>query len=418
MAHHLWGLSGTFLLLALPGFAQAPVKVSLCDLIQEPQKYTQQWVEVRGEVRIGFEVFVLRTDDCGDEINHRSVWLSYGGDAPISAASTATNGMRTVPAVTLHRDDNLALFKRRLVAHRTVRPDGSGCYENCPFYRVTATFTGLFLAMQAGSGYGHMGCCHLLMIGQFKEVNAQRTGVPAGGQFACSKDAWELNGAESKEMLRHRPCMNLADCGKAVGEQFGPVAAHWQDKFDADSGTAYNFLSGAPTWTSADLLMTYALAAHYSNKKGHRDDVTGATVTRTSCKATEPPYPMTTPIGCRTLFTHFDGTDKKDTAVADDAHSVESWRGTPESVAPQALEKATKVWGLALLPGLKLESCTQPKVYREDQFAECDWSDPTAMQRISLRLSRSRPLHQLRGWDNVPWRLAWGDGIACFVEGQ
>ena len=64
----------------LAGLGQTPVKVKLCDLVRDPEKYTRQWVKVTGTVALAFEDFSLHTEDCGP--GHRGVWLAYGGDEP------------------------------------------------------------------------------------------------------------------------------------------------------------------------------------------------------------------------------------------------------------------------------------------------------------------------------------------------
>ena len=140
--------------LPVSGLGQTPVKVSLCDLVKEPQKYTRQWVEVRGTVDIAFENFTLHTRDCGDA-ELRWIWLAYGGDEPTPTASTVNDRTRPSGAVLkvdnipvqLRRDANLELFKGRLVAQRVSAQDGLGCHGyDCYFYKVTATLVGLFMA--------------------------------------------------------------------------------------------------------------------------------------------------------------------------------------------------------------------------------------------------------------------------------
>ena len=411
------------LLLPLAGLGQTPTKVALCELARNPQKYSGQWIEVRGGMQIGFENFTLETSGCGDIGEFRAIWLDYGSETT-PTASTVNDRMRPQGAlrkvsntpVKLDRDENFELFQRRLYARRLMTPSGVRCYEECSLYRVTATFTGLFMAATADTGYGHMGCCHLLTISRVKDVEAKRTEVPAGGQFTCSTETWGMDRAQAMETQKHRECTSVEDCEKAFTEQVGPIAAHWHDQL-ATQGMGYGEFSAAPVWISADMLTSYAVVNHYS-KKHQRGEVTGATVTRTACKATEPPYPMPTPIGCKTLFTQFKTAGKEKTGLAESAQPVESWHGTPESIAPQALAKATKLWGVAPLPGLKLESCSRPEVYQGDQFSECKWSDAAGMQSFTVRVSRSRLLHQIGGWGDTPWQLTSGYGMACAAESQ
>jgi hypothetical protein len=96
--------------LPIAASAQTPIKVELCDLVKEPQKYNRQWVEVRGAMEMGFENFTLRSDQCEGE--HRLIWLMYGG------------GTSAPVAVSLQRDAGLEEFKSRLHAGRMRAPDG------------------------------------------------------------------------------------------------------------------------------------------------------------------------------------------------------------------------------------------------------------------------------------------------------
>src|SRR5579871_4273961 len=160
------------------GWGQAPMKVELCELVQNPQKYSQHWIEVRGAINLGFEDFTLRASACSTQ-DFRTIWLAYGGDEPTPTKSTVNDQTRKpgtvlkvngIP-VQLLRDAKLELFKSTLLARRSIAPDGSQCFDRCHFYDVTATFIGLFMAAPrvstaSFSGYGHMGCCHLLTIQQ------------------------------------------------------------------------------------------------------------------------------------------------------------------------------------------------------------------------------------------------------------
>jgi hypothetical protein len=407
--------------LPLTGHGQTPLKVSLCDLVKQPEKYTRQWVEVRGAVNLGFEDFTLRTRACGEKYQ---IWLAYGGDEPTPTMSTVNDLERrpgVVPKVdgipvTLQRDANLELLKGRLAARRVTAPDGSMCDAECRLYDVTGTLVGLFMAAPKGarplSGYGHLGCCHLLMIQRVTDVEAVRTEVPAGGRFACSKETWEMDQAQSGKAFQRRACTDMRDCEKAVGQQFGMVAEHWGDEIDTNKGSVAGFMSGAPVWRSADLLTTYSLTGHYSDQRRQTGTLLGATATRTACNAAEAPFPLATPIHCKTLFSDFRGS-KKTPAQG------KSWPGSPETVARDALEEAAKRWGLDLMPGLKLEECIKPPVVlKGTQFTWCQWSEPTAMQSFSIQVSRSHALHQLRAWDNALWTLTRGHGLACVAEAQ
>src|SRR5579864_5567147 len=401
------------LLVPICAGAQSPTKVALCDLVRQPEKFTRQWVEVD----LAFENFSLRTVDCGEKL--QGIWLAYGGDEPTPTASTVNDNERRpgmvlkvngIP-VPLQRDADLELFKRRLAAIRVTAPDGSTCYEGCRLYRVTATLTGLFMAAPDPtnnplSGYGHLGCCHLLAIQRVAEVSAVRTEIPAGGKFACSTETWDMNAAEAEEALADRTCANVAACLRPITI----LAQHWEDKTDLTQLSELSFNLESPDWRSADLLTTYRLQAHYADQRHHGTNVIlGAKATRTACKPIESPYPLATAIGCNTLFSEFQ-PDKKDN------NPKETWQGEPERIAPLALEEAARHWGITLLPGIALQSCIKPVVVEGKQFIWCSFAEPTSMQSLRIELSRSRSFHQLRGWKNVPWALTRGDGLSCGAE--
>jgi len=425
--HYLYFLLLLMSFFSIASQGQTPARVSLCDLVSKPEKYSRQFVQVRGAIAIGFEYFTLRTHDCGEQL--REIWLAYGGDEPTPITSTVNDRERGPGivlkvggiAVPLQRDATLELFKGRLMASRLSPPDGSMCSDDCRLYDVTATLTGLFMAAPNRpnnplSGYGHLGCCHLLAIQQVTDVDVVRTEAPAGGKFTCSKETWEMDPAQAGEASKRRKCTDLLDCRKAVGEQFVYVAEHWVDKVDTHQGTALSFMTGAPTWRSADLLTTYALRPHYSDDRRWTGPLLGATATRTACTATEAPYPSATPIRCMVFSSDFHVPKGKAANAANSAKRGEDGAAEPEVVSRYALEEAAKLWGVALMPGITLEKCSKRTVFKDEQFTWCEWSEPTSMQSFSIQISRSHFLHKLRKWDGIPWTLSRGEGSACIAE--
>jgi len=399
-------LSIILLPLSALSHAQSAQKVSPCDLVKDPQKYSGQWVEVRGTINQFFEDFSLGTGDCGGRLL-RGIWLMYGADENTPVASTANDHDRKPGSVLkvsgipvpLVRDASLDLLQRRLNARRRTMPDGSPCYDQCPFYRVDATITGLFMAAvddeHSFSGYGHMGCCHLLAIRQVAEVDAMRTEIPAGGKFACTTDTWDMNAGEAEEAFRK--CQGPADCLKPMHL----VTQHWRDDVDLDHRHEFNRENEEMLWRSADLLTTYQVKPNYSNK----GDLAGATATRTTCKAIEPPYPASTPVSCRELSMEAPRGKKQ---AADDANT---WLGKPAEVAPLALDEAVRRWGIQLLPELALQQCDKPQVFQGAQQLTCDFTEPSSMQSLTVGVERRRRPHQ--PWQSAPWKLAQAYGLSC-----
>jgi hypothetical protein len=268
-------LAGLLLSVAASSFAESPLVLSACDLTNHPTQYTEQVIRVRARVSMGFENFTLVTSGCGENI--RSIWLAYGGDESTPIISTVNDHDREPGSVlkvngrpvTLERNAALELFKKRLAAMRIGRSDDLGC-RDCPLYEVTATLTGVFFALpnHHDGGYGHLECCHLLVIQQIADVEAKRTAVPAGGRFACSKDFWNMSVAEVQSLeAKGKPCHSLYNCGIAVTEQIAAIANHWNDSVDGATEDYSGFGDGAD-WRSTDLLRDYSVQIHRERKHG------------------------------------------------------------------------------------------------------------------------------------------------------
>lgn len=400
---------GLVFLLAAAGRAQVPVDVRLCDLVKEPQKYSDKLVRVRGQVSLAFEDFSLRPADCGEG---RSIWLAYGGDEPTPTISSVNDQERKSGSVLrvhgmpvpLQRDASLELFRRRLAAQRLARPDGSSCYDReCYLYDVTATLTGVFAAAQDRfPRYGHLGCCHLLVIEQVASVDARRTEVPAGGRFTCSTETWEMSAAQAQQAFA------------AAAGQLQLVASHWADHIDGPQVTARPY-ADVPSWQSGDLLRKYTLRFEQQGRGHRRGVLTGAVASREVCRPETAPYPMATPIGCTELYSRF----PVNRADAKSLGRTEAWRiGDERRVSRQALDEGAKHWGVALAPDLKLNACSEPMVVEGNQSTSCSWSDPGSMQQLGVDLTRFGFLRHWRSWNGVPWILEWAGGIVCVAEGE
>lgn len=397
-------------LLPVAGWSQERLKVEVCDLVREPEKYTGQWINVRGKVNIGLEDFTLETHDCGEDL--QEIWLAYGGDEPTPVISTVNDQSREpgsillfgdIP-VPLEHDAELDLFKGRLEARRLRTLAGSWC-QTCRLYNLTASFYGLFLAASSRPeeflrGYGHLECCHLFVMEKITGVEAVRTEIPAGGRFVCSTDSWELDDT-AEAATEERECSDWRDCDQARRESLRVLAEHWHDKVNLDKGDLANW-----EWISPDLLITYRLI--------RPDQDTGkseahAAAQRTVCKPAEAPYPLSTPVRCKALYSEFN-TSKKEIAEA------EHWNGKLEEVSRLALEEAARRWGVQLMAGLSPIKCSSPAMFEGDQSMWCEWREPTAMQEFTIRISRSHFLRKGQEWNKVPWTLVNGTGTACEAE--
>jgi hypothetical protein len=402
--------------------AQAPLKVTPCQLVADPARYHQQTIQVRGRVSLGFENFTLDAD-CGKL--GRGIWLAYGGDEPTPTKSTVNDEARTpgsAPKVNgkrilLRRDSSLEVFKNRLAAERVGHSAESICQErSCYLYNVTATITGIFLGatdkIDAFSGYGHLGCCHLLIIQAVDAVDAERTPVPAGGRFSCSHDVWNMD-ATTLENFARRNCLNRQDCESAFAEQLAKVATHWGDTIDLRDGNTFGYLMGLPRWVSHDLTKSYSLVIHREAGK-----VTGAEATRDICRATSPPFPPDVPISCRHLWSEFKVTKQEAKSIqrSPDAATGGWRRKSPEAASRIALDDAARRWGVNLVPNITSIGCDKPTLFKGDQITSCTWEDPESMQMLYVQMTRFGFLRQSKHWDTSPWILTGAYGTTCVAE--
>jgi hypothetical protein len=164
--------------IATPAAAQqVPEEVSACELAKHPKSFDGKIIRVRSTLNVAFEDFTLGYKDCP---TNQGIWLAFGGDVPGIVTSMVNDNFRK-PGVdirvngvsySINKDEQF----RRLYALIAAR------HGDEPEYRVTATLIGTFLsgeearlARGEGSysgGYGHMGCCSLLIITQVADVES------------------------------------------------------------------------------------------------------------------------------------------------------------------------------------------------------------------------------------------------------
>ena len=152
--------------LAAVSYAQEPSKVTFCELQKDPAAYDKKLIEISGTVSRGFENFTLYSLDCGV---HYAVWLEYGGVVNSGTvyccgvdASRGRSEPLTVAGIQteLVEDDKFREFDRLV--------------QRTPSSTARATLVGRFFAGEKRgemwSGYGHLGCCSLLVIQQVRSV--------------------------------------------------------------------------------------------------------------------------------------------------------------------------------------------------------------------------------------------------------
>jgi hypothetical protein len=151
-----------------------PAEVSGCELAKNPKAFDGKLIRTRGTLNVHFEDFSLGISNCDTQ---QGIWLAFGGDVPGLVASMVNDTSRK-PGVDLevngvsygiNKDDNF----RKLYASIAER------HGDKPVYQVTAKLTGTFFAGEERKsmdgqtvfgGYGHLGCCSLLIITKVSDV--------------------------------------------------------------------------------------------------------------------------------------------------------------------------------------------------------------------------------------------------------
>jgi hypothetical protein len=145
-------------------------KVSICAVQADPAKYNHKLIDVRGVVSHGFEDFTLSESQCGAR---SGIWLEYGGKVDSETVyCCGVKTPRTAPLVVEGMATRLiedAVFRR---FDTRVRTQGA--------VRFRARLIGRFFAGikqqtpkgEVWGGYGHFGCCSLLVIQQVLTVDA------------------------------------------------------------------------------------------------------------------------------------------------------------------------------------------------------------------------------------------------------
>jgi hypothetical protein len=150
-----------------------PENLSLCQLKSDPAKYNHKLIKVTGFIAHGFEDFSISDPDCPTWLG---VWLEYGGTrASGTVYCCGVPATRTRPKPLLVEKIPISLVDDELFRKF------DKLLQRQPDSVVHATIVGRFFAGEqvkypAGvswGGYGHMGCCSLLVIQQVISVDSQ-----------------------------------------------------------------------------------------------------------------------------------------------------------------------------------------------------------------------------------------------------
>jgi hypothetical protein len=152
---------------------EEPVKVSVCQLKNDPPAYNHKLVVVTGFVSHGFEDFTLFDPDCP---SWPAVWLEYGGttkSGTIYCCDISDDRHRpkelTVEKIPIPLivDQQFEDFDKRI--QPPYQTGQHGAVEHATL--VGRYFAGEVIEYPKGrswGGFGHMGCCMLLAIQQVK----------------------------------------------------------------------------------------------------------------------------------------------------------------------------------------------------------------------------------------------------------
>jgi hypothetical protein len=94
----------------------SPSVVPLCEVLESPEKFDKQTLQLRGHVLLYFEEFSLRSEECPNK--WPGLWLTFGGDIATPTMSTANDTVRRPgftfmvggTPVPLIKDDNFERF--------------------------------------------------------------------------------------------------------------------------------------------------------------------------------------------------------------------------------------------------------------------------------------------------------------------
>jgi len=155
---------------------EIPEEITICQLSQDPGKYNRKLVKVSGFLSHGFEESGLFDSTCDSRY---SIWFEYGG--------SETTGTMYCCGVTAERKRPQPIvvegFEIPLVVDDNFRNLDKGLNEPTRSDSIVhATVIGRFFSGEkttvadgrtAWLGYGHLGCCSLMVIQQVVQVDAQ-----------------------------------------------------------------------------------------------------------------------------------------------------------------------------------------------------------------------------------------------------
>jgi hypothetical protein len=162
---------------------EQPIKTTLCQIKDAPMSFNKKLVEVAGYATHGFEDSMFEDPTCFESRRLPGIWMEYGG--------TVSTGTMFCCGSTLKRSKNQIIVQGvsiPLVQDSLFEKLDSLLHlesETHPESRVDisvhATVIARIFAVRSNierkdmeSGYGHEGCCMLLVIQQVKSVESTK----------------------------------------------------------------------------------------------------------------------------------------------------------------------------------------------------------------------------------------------------
>jgi len=143
---------------------ETPIKITACQLISDRAAYNHKLVEVSGNVSVGFEDFTIYPNEgCAAK---GMVWLDLGGSADPKTMYCCGDHSRDVPIMV---EDIVTPLVDDAKTRRFIKIVQSGQNADGPSTLIGRFFSGKKLVQPWGTfwdGYGHLGCCSLLVIQQ------------------------------------------------------------------------------------------------------------------------------------------------------------------------------------------------------------------------------------------------------------
>lgn len=152
-----------------PASQETPMNVSICDLQNDPAKYNRRLVKFTGFISHGFEDFAVFDPTCH---SRQSIWLEYGG----TKASDTMYCCGVVPGHTRPKNISVDGISIPLIEDGQFRQLDAMIRAKHDLVMHASIIGRFFAGEKQGefwSGYGHMGCCALLVIQQVVSVDSQ-----------------------------------------------------------------------------------------------------------------------------------------------------------------------------------------------------------------------------------------------------